>query len=88
VLSRFEGTAFSEKSGSPRSLSAEGTTMNTPNAVAVEVPPNINEGLTLLTKRLSPAKLQVEGPEGKRNGFYFNTPGLSSQYDDRSSHRG
>jgi hypothetical protein len=44
--------------------------MNTPNAAAVS---NINEGLTLLTKRLSPAKLKVEGPEGKRNGFYFNT---------------
>ncbi len=44
--------------------------MNTPNAVAVS---NTNEGLALLTKRLSPAKLKVEGPEGKRNGFYFNT---------------
>ncbi len=43
----------------------------TPNAV--EVPPNIREATTLLAKRLSPAKLKVDGAEGKKNGFYFNS---------------
>ncbi len=45
--------------------------MSTTNVLAV--PPNISEGLTLLAKRLLPAKLKVEGAEGKKNGFYFTT---------------
>jgi hypothetical protein len=44
--------------------------MNTPNAVAV--PQNIAAGLELLTKRLLPAKLRVEGAEGKKNGYVLN----------------
>lgn len=44
----------------------------TPNAVSVEVPPNIREAMTLLAQRLAPAKLKVDGAEGKKNGFYFN----------------
>ena len=46
-----------------------------PNAVAAqtpEVPPNISGGLTLLAKRLLPAKLNVADAAGKKNGFYFN----------------
>jgi hypothetical protein len=45
----------------------------TPNVAAVEVPPNIREATTLLAKRLLPAKLKVDGAEGKKNGFYFNS---------------
>ncbi len=44
------------------------------NAVAApEIPRNISGGLTLLAKRLLPAKLHTaEDAAGKKNGFYFN----------------
>ena len=46
-----------------------------PNAVAAipEVPPNISQGLTLLAKKLLPAKLNVADAAGKKNGHVFNS---------------
>ena len=46
-----------------------------PNAVAAtpEVPPNISGGLTLLAKRLLPAKLKLTEADGKKNGHVFNS---------------
>src|SRR6266481_6339115 len=46
--------------------------MSTPNAVVVEVPPNIDGGLTLLANRLLPAKLKIDGAAGNKNGYVFN----------------